>query len=92
MTMSGANDIGTTHENNTIHFKEWVTVILSVTKTDALLVAIPARDSLVTDSEGCNDLHQANILFKFSRINYRPLVIMDDCSKRCGINTYVLDI
>ena len=29
------NDSGTTHENDTIHFKEWVTAILSVTKTGA---------------------------------------------------------
>ena len=41
MTMSGS---GTTHENDTVHFKEWVTAILSVTKTDALL---PGMD-------GCN--------------------------------------
>ena len=32
-----ANDSGTTHENDTVHFTEWVTAILSVTKTDALL-------------------------------------------------------
>ena len=32
-----ANDSGTTNGNDTVHFKEWVTAILSLTKTDALL-------------------------------------------------------
>ena len=42
------------------------------------------------DSEGYNGFHQVNIPFKFSRINHRPLVIMDDCSKCCEINTVSL--
>ena len=45
---------------------------------------------MVTDSEGYNGFHQVNIPFKFSRINHRPLVIMDDCSKCCEINTVSL--
>ena len=32
-----ANDSGATNENDTLHFKEWVIAILSVTKRDALL-------------------------------------------------------
>ena len=47
-------------------------------------------DSVVTDSEGYNGFHQVNIPFKFSRINHRPLVILDDCSKCCEINTVSL--
>ena len=39
-----AIDSGATNENDTVHFKEWMTAILSATKTDALL---PAMD-------GCN--------------------------------------
>ena len=35
-----ANGSGTTNENDTVHFKEWVTAILSVTKTDALLPGV----------------------------------------------------
>ena len=31
-----ANDSGTTNEKYTVHFKEWVTAILSLTKTDAI--------------------------------------------------------
>ena len=31
---------GTTNENDTVHFKEWMIVILSMTKTDALLQGI----------------------------------------------------
>ena len=37
-----ANDSGTTNENDTVHFKEWVTAILSVTKTDTLLSGMDA--------------------------------------------------
>ena len=44
------------------------------------------RDSVVTDSEGFNGFPQINIPFIFSRINHRPLVIMDGCSKCCEIN------
>ena len=40
--MSGSNVSGTTNENNTVHFKEWVTAILSVTKTEALLPGMDA--------------------------------------------------
>ena len=29
---------GTTNENDTVHFKEWMIAILSVTKTDTLLL------------------------------------------------------
>ena len=32
-----ANDSDATNENDTLHFKEWVIAILSVTKRDALL-------------------------------------------------------
>ena len=46
-----------------------------------------SRDSVVTDSEGYNGFPQINIPFKFSRINHRPLVLMDGCSKCCEINT-----
>ena len=35
-----ANGSGKTNENDTVHFKEWVTAILSVTKTDALLPGV----------------------------------------------------
>ena len=42
---------------------------------------------MVTDSEGYNGFPQINIPFKFSRINHRPLVIMDGCSACCEINT-----
>ena len=31
---------GTTNENDTVHFKEWMIVILSMTKRDALLQRI----------------------------------------------------
>ena len=34
------NDSGTTHENDTAHFKERVIAILFVTKTDALLLGM----------------------------------------------------
>ena len=44
------NDSGTTNGNDTVHFKEWVTAIISVTKTDALL---PGMD-------GCNKRGQIN--------------------------------
>ena len=47
-------------------------------------------DLVVTDSESSNGFHQVNIPFKSSRINHRPLVIMDDCSKCCEINTVSL--
>ena len=30
MTTSGSEDSGTINENDTVHFKEWVTAILSV--------------------------------------------------------------
>ena len=49
-----------------------------------------SRDSLVTDLEGYNGFPQINIPFKFSRINHRPLAIMDGCSKYCEINTVSL--
>ena len=49
-----------------------------------------SRDSLVTDLEGYNGFPQINIPFKFSRINHRPLAIMDGCSKCCEINTVSL--
>ena len=49
-----------------------------------------SRDSVVTDSKGYNGFPQINILFNFSRINHRPLVIMDGCSKCCEINTVSL--
>ena len=39
-----AYDCGTTHENNTINFKEWLNAILSMTEIDALF---PGMD-------GCN--------------------------------------
>ena len=39
-----ANNSDTAHKNDTVHFKAWVTAILSVTNTDALL---PGMD-------GCN--------------------------------------
>ena len=35
-----ANDSGRTNEKYTLHFKEWITAILSVTKTNALLPGI----------------------------------------------------
>ena len=39
MAMSAASDSsGTTDENGTVHFKEWMIVILSMTKTDTLLL------------------------------------------------------
>ena len=44
------NDSGTTNENDTVHFKEWVTAIISVTKTDALLPGMG----------GCNKRGQIN--------------------------------
>ena len=49
-----------------------------------------SRDLLVTDSDSCNGFPQINIPFKFSRINYRLLFIMDGCSKCCEINTVSL--
>ena len=45
-----ANDNGTTNENDTVHFKEWVTAIFSVTKTDTLLSGMDA----------CNKIGQIN--------------------------------
>ena len=39
-----ANDSGTTHENDIVQFKEWMIAILSVTKTDALLPRMDARN------------------------------------------------
>ena len=51
-----------------------------------------SRDSVVTDSKGYNGFPQINILFNFSRINHRPLVIMNGCNKCCEINTGALDI
>ena len=39
-----ANTSDTTNENGTAHFKEWVTAILSVTKTDALLPRMDGCD------------------------------------------------
>ena len=50
MAMSGAasdkewqqiamsDSIGTTNENGTVHFKEWMIAVLSMTKTDPLLL------------------------------------------------------
>ena len=39
MAMSEMSDSsGTTNENGTIHFKEWMIAILSMTKTDTLLL------------------------------------------------------
>ena len=35
-----ANDSGTTHENETVHFKVWATAIPALTKTDALLLGM----------------------------------------------------
>ena len=37
--------------------------------------------------QDCNGFPQTNIPFKFSWINYRPFVIMDDCKMCCKINT-----
>ena len=45
---------------------------------------------MVTDSEGYNGFPQIKIPFKFSRINHKPLVIMDGCSTCCEINTVSL--
>ena len=36
--MTASDSSGKTNENGTVHFKEWMIVILSMTKTDALLL------------------------------------------------------
>ena len=33
-----SDSIGTTNENGTVHFKEWMIAVLSITKTDTLLL------------------------------------------------------
>ena len=33
-----SDSIGTTNENGTVHFKEWMIAVLSMTKTDTLLL------------------------------------------------------
>ena len=33
-----SDSIGTTNENGTVHFKEWMIAVLSMTKTDPLLL------------------------------------------------------
>ena len=39
MTMSDRGDSsGTTNENDTVHFKEWIIAVLSLTKIDTLLL------------------------------------------------------
>ena len=36
--MRATDSSGTTNENGTVHFKEWMIAILSITKTDTLLL------------------------------------------------------
>ena len=36
--MTASDSSGTTNENGTVHFKEWMIAILSMTKTDTLLL------------------------------------------------------
>ena len=35
--VTASDSSGTTNENSTVHFKEWMIAILSMTKTDALV-------------------------------------------------------
>ena len=49
-----------------------------------------SRDSVFTHLEVYNGFPQINILFKFSRINHRPLVIINGFNKCCEINTFSL--
>ena len=35
--MTESDSSGTTNENGTVHFKEWMIAVLSMTKTDTLL-------------------------------------------------------
>ena len=43
--VTASDDSGTTNENGTVHFKEWMIAILSMTKTDTLLLQV---------LDGCN--------------------------------------
>ena len=36
--MTTSDSSGTTNENGTVHFKEWMIAVLLMTKTDALLL------------------------------------------------------
>ena len=36
--MTTSDSSGTTNENGTVHFKEWMIAVLSMTKTDTLLL------------------------------------------------------
>ena len=36
--MTASDSSGTTNENGTVHFKEWMIAVLSMAKTDTLLI------------------------------------------------------
>ena len=69
-----ANDSGTTNENDTVHFKEWMTAILSVTKTDALLSGMDA----------CNKRDQINRMHLKKRLPKRS------SKKVAGLNKIII--
>ena len=43
--VTASDSSGTTNENGTVHFKEWMIAVLSMTKTDTLLLQ---------EMDGCN--------------------------------------